>query len=387
MTRQTYTLELITPCFCTGADPAQAEIRAPSIRGQLRWWFRVLGGFKALTSMNVREQEHFIFGSAAGEEGRAGLLQLRVVSDARNLNSSPKDADAMNAEPFSDRGYLLFPLRSKVDRQTEQVIDDKSRGVIDTTGLQASAFPHFQVILQWRGSSSLKDDLAALMTVFGHFGSLGFRSRRAMGALRIKDGAIDLKAAIQRFCAPASVDVFAINAASQSSAISALAKWLRGWRQHGRTSDHTATPPPSAPPNPGFDFALRDHDEGLAGLGRGRPTIRPSGRAPLGANNESFKPALGLPIIQFFSSIGGPRRGATLDWNAAGTGGRFASPILLRPHFSGGQWRALIIFVNNRQWDYAQPVHLSSGAPRGTRKVLPDLYNAMKTDPRLTPFP
>ncbi|TAE90912.1 MAG: type III-B CRISPR module RAMP protein Cmr1 [Verrucomicrobia bacterium] len=39
-----YQLEIITPCFCAGADQGIAEIRAASIRGQLRWWFRVLGG-------------------------------------------------------------------------------------------------------------------------------------------------------------------------------------------------------------------------------------------------------------------------------------------------------------------------------------------------------
>ncbi len=41
---KTYNIELLTPCFCAGADQTKAEIRAPSIRGQLRWWFRALGG-------------------------------------------------------------------------------------------------------------------------------------------------------------------------------------------------------------------------------------------------------------------------------------------------------------------------------------------------------
>lgn len=70
MTRQTYTIELITPCFCAGADPAKAEIRAPSIRGQLRWWFRVLG--------NCAAEEAAVFGAAADDEGR-GSSSLRVA--------------------------------------------------------------------------------------------------------------------------------------------------------------------------------------------------------------------------------------------------------------------------------------------------------------------
>jgi len=73
MTRQTYTLELITPCFCAGADPAQAEIRAPSIRGQLRWWFRVLGGNAA--------DESAVFGCVAGDENSTSSRIRITVSD------------------------------------------------------------------------------------------------------------------------------------------------------------------------------------------------------------------------------------------------------------------------------------------------------------------
>ncbi|MCL2104631.1 MAG: type III-B CRISPR module RAMP protein Cmr1 [Kiritimatiellaeota bacterium] len=37
-------LSFITPTFLAGANQNTPEIRASSIRGQLRWWFRVLGG-------------------------------------------------------------------------------------------------------------------------------------------------------------------------------------------------------------------------------------------------------------------------------------------------------------------------------------------------------
>lgn len=36
-------IEILTPCFCAGADQRSAEIRTPSIRGQLRWWYHALG--------------------------------------------------------------------------------------------------------------------------------------------------------------------------------------------------------------------------------------------------------------------------------------------------------------------------------------------------------
>ena len=64
--------------------------------------------------------------------------------------------------------------------------------------------------------------------------------------------------------------------------------------------------------------------------------------------------------------------------------GRFASPVILRPHRAAdGTWRALIIFIDSKQWPVGQKVFLN-GSPRD---VSPDLYNAMKADPSLTQFP
>ena len=99
----TLALEIITPCFCGGAESDQAaEIRAASIRGQLRWWFRVLGGFESLVASmpDVRDQENLIFGSAAGEEGSGGKLTVRVR--AGKLEAARKDNAGLGYEQFSD---------------------------------------------------------------------------------------------------------------------------------------------------------------------------------------------------------------------------------------------------------------------------------------------
>lgn len=71
MKAATYTLELLTPCFCAGAEQSKAEIRASAIRGQLRWWFRTLGGNAA--------DERSIFGGVAGAASASSLI-VRVQS-------------------------------------------------------------------------------------------------------------------------------------------------------------------------------------------------------------------------------------------------------------------------------------------------------------------
>ncbi len=54
-----YRLTFITPLFSKGSYDDQPEIRPPSIRGQLHWWFRALGGTHA--------DEKAIFGGVHGD--------------------------------------------------------------------------------------------------------------------------------------------------------------------------------------------------------------------------------------------------------------------------------------------------------------------------------
>ncbi len=395
MKTEIFHLELITPCFCGGAEPdKQAEIRAPSIRGQLRWWFRTLGGFTSLAPMPVREQEALIFGSTAGDEGRAGRLVLRIVN-APQPSLVTKDDSEFKAPVGSDRGYLAFPLRSKRDRQTKAVTEYKGRALYDSEDRSGkpTPLPAFDLQVIWRGDRSLADDITALLVTFGNLGSLGFRSRRALGALAIKNSPISLSQALDRFSGgdqirrgikeilkrPGEHQPFRHQNAGDC--IVSLARWLKDWRSHGRSVDHATAARPNPPHNSGFDpYAKNDHDRGVhAGQSPGQPT------------DITYRPALGLPIIQFFSS-GKPQ----IDWNQKWDAekarrnrsykgeGRFASPVLLRPHRDAqGNWHALVIFVDAHQWPAGKRVFLN-GQPRA---VSLDLYQAMKNDPALRPFP
>ena len=58
-------LEFVTPSFLGSADQ-QAEWQAPSVRSQLRWWFRaVAGGTLEGNLERVRRLEAEVFGSIA----------------------------------------------------------------------------------------------------------------------------------------------------------------------------------------------------------------------------------------------------------------------------------------------------------------------------------
>jgi CRISPR-associated protein Cmr1 len=351
MIRLKHTFEIITPCFCGGAQPEkEAEIRPASIRGQLRWWFRVLGGFKSLApGMSLREQEHYLFGSAAGEEGAAGRIALRV--HAIDLKGGVYDGQELGHPNFSPSGFLTFPIQSR------------EQGGRKTTyaGRGAVLSGKFLLELIWRGEKDLKGSLEGLLGIFGNLGSLGFRSRRAMGALRIENPAAPLEKCFEAFSSPQSIVVKALPCSSAAHGISQLGGWLKRCRAHGRSGQNTPEMQ-----SPYFQFAKRDHDIGY-GI---------SGAA------DAFRPALGLPIIQRTAS-GTNHWEWEYDAQRHKPFGRFASPVILRPHKdANGKWHALVIFVDAKQWPAGKEVFFN-GLPRS---VSLDLYEAMKADRALVSF-
>jgi hypothetical protein len=290
-------------------------------------------------------------------------------------------------------GYALFPLRP-------MEVSDGGRGKIQES-------QDFTLQIDWRGESRLKDDINALLHIWGSLGGLGFRSRRGFGSLHLKNPSVALQEALSFFQSPNSICVKELHVAKVLSnwreTAEKLLEWYQSWRQHGQMHRRwdgnnkcwvsiTDRQKASNRSKPGFRWARRDHNEGLDVLHIGAPNPDPEN--PHGQPGITYRPALGLPIIQFFSSLDNdrgrlPRGRATVnwewDWNAAKhkAEGRFASPVLLRPHRdASGKWHALVIFVDAQKWPVNKKVYLN-GQPR---EVSLDLYEEMKRDQALKPF-
>jgi len=410
MKPESFTLRLITPCMSGGASAEEkSEIRAPSIRGQLRWWFRTLGGFRSLPGDRI-SQERIVFGSVTRETGVGSRLLLQV-----------DNCGAMKTEVLSGStppAYVLStPLREK---QRVALGEDQE----------------FTLRVGWRGSGYPRSDIAALISVMANIGALGFRSRRGFGALAPVFNQTTplppLFAALAKFPAAEAALILRELTVKQpirdwSECVGLLSNWLQGWRHHGqmdrawkwddrqaqrghwkRIAEEQKT---ANIEKEGFPYARRDHNEGLAALGHDRPTSNP--KTPLGDDNTVFRAALGLPIIQQYSSIADSRDAnkqaqkwkrevkwhpefdrdkAREDRDYKGEG-RFASPVLLRPHRDAqGKWHALVIFVDAHKWPDGKPVYLSGQERQVAMVTLPDgtrspaLYEDMKNDNALKPF-
>ncbi len=84
----TFTLETVTPLFLAGANQEEAELRAPSFRGVLRYWLRaLLGGLYGSNALEkIREQEEAVFGST--KHGSPVIIRLRQESLLKQENAT-----------------------------------------------------------------------------------------------------------------------------------------------------------------------------------------------------------------------------------------------------------------------------------------------------------
>lgn len=156
MIRRTYDIEFLTPCFCAGAEQTRAELRPASIRGQLRWWFRCLGGSPA--------EERAIFGGVHGNNPTASTLAIRIL---RQPQGGQRDWHSqIPQQGVAPRAYLLGFFCGRTGR-------------LNPSGaLPPGSVASIEVILKNPPSQRLEQTLR----VFFSIGALGFRATRAAGA-------------------------------------------------------------------------------------------------------------------------------------------------------------------------------------------------------------
>jgi len=171
----TVVLHTVTPLFLGGASPNEmAELRPPSIKGVLRFWYRALDrGFAT--------DEPAAFGGSGANEGQAPLLlhidHALVGNDPWNPEVAPqvKRYDHYNrdsgraGQPLNGIAYLGYTL----------ILGDNDRRAIRPDAkVHLVVTPHPR-----RAGVEAQRAWAAALWCLAHFGGLGSRSRRGFGSL------------------------------------------------------------------------------------------------------------------------------------------------------------------------------------------------------------
>jgi len=159
----TYTLELLTPCFCAGANQAQAEIRAPSIRGQLRWWFRALGG--------TPSDERAIFGGVSGTASGSTVI-IRVQNFQPGPVWNPPRVDPNSADSYV---WYFASASAEGSRWTQQA------AIAPRSTFNLIVFQQRNLV------PALQSQLNEALSCFLQLGSIGLRATRGLGSFTCRE--------------------------------------------------------------------------------------------------------------------------------------------------------------------------------------------------------
>ncbi len=162
------TFRVVTPMFVSGADQSRAELRLPSIKGVLRFWWRALAWGRFNGDLDkIRGEEAKLFGST--DTGQAAvLMKLETLDPLKDFIGEQR------ASEWSQNGwqnYVGYGLVDRKDRPTRQYIKpgfEFRLHMIAKTGEQLLAV-----------ESSLK--------ALGLLGGLGGRSRKGWGSLTLQN--------------------------------------------------------------------------------------------------------------------------------------------------------------------------------------------------------
>lgn len=162
----TFNCEVLTPMFLGGADGNVPEIRVPTIRGGMRYWYRALAGGKGeINPVKLLELEEKVFGSS--DKGSSVAIQLSGNSTPQTVKGEIYTKDDRGKPGATGTAYLWYSL---------------TLGSNEKVAIQTGE--KFRITLRGRDQQTLGDAVDSFK-LLAAFGGLGSRARRAAGSFRI----------------------------------------------------------------------------------------------------------------------------------------------------------------------------------------------------------
>lgn len=170
--------KVITPMFLAGADGQTPELRAPSIKGAMRFWWRAVNGHLGvesevkkedkktiLDSAGLRDQEISIFGGTGGKQGeRRSSFSIVVLPGDVQLGQE-------KLVPHKERKFTPRCILPESTFQVKLIIPEDYNVRTIVHGSEKEVFNRSKLI--------------ALFQLFVALGGIGRRVRRGMGSFVI----------------------------------------------------------------------------------------------------------------------------------------------------------------------------------------------------------
>ncbi len=187
------TYRVTTPMFCGGANQQAAELRLPSFKGVLRFWWRALAWSRLQGDLTaIKSEEDAIFGSADGGQARVSMR----LDTACRPETIPVDEiltiPSRKGKVGEGARYLGYGVMHAFDSRKR---GDKA-GQLTRACLRAP----FSFAVRMRGRNLNPAELRSLrhaLIALGVFGGMGAKSRKGYGSLVMESLRLDNQEAWQ----------------------------------------------------------------------------------------------------------------------------------------------------------------------------------------------
>lgn len=312
--------ELITPLYGGGVESTKVDekmpIRVSSIRGQLRFWWRLLAKYKWQIS-DLRKAETDLWGgmNQGEDDGKASKVLLKVTNSP---TVQKVKNNLISYENFPSLRYVLFPAYNETDESLKPHKLLKPEGI--TWDLDFAFTPMV--------SPEQKTQVIETLQWWANFGGLGFRSRKGLGAFYVsksQDFPQICETLTPEDVALASCHLVQKPATSNPlTALETAIRKLADFRQRAEVGRNRGTAPKPA------GRSRFPEPDALRRIQRRHH----SNHAPEHPAGNMFPRAVfGLPIL--FHFVGGGEPTDTMLQPSQGE--RLASPLILRPIYAGEQ--------------------------------------------------
>lgn len=353
----TYACKLVTPLYGGGVRAGEVDldlpIRASAIRGQLRFWWRLVrrAADPRISQTDLFQEECAVFGGIASSGPTASLVSVRIsdwdvpkCEPAHHYRPNPNRPGELKALPEVApwaSGYALFSAQGKRSDDKRTVAEQPKALALPELGFR------LVVRIDDRLSDAQRRDLDTALRWWASFGGLGARTRRGLGAVLIAD----LSPVAEAEVAAAKGQLRLLpQAASATEAWKRAVDLLRQFRQGVGVGRNEGT----EPNRPGRSrWPEADTLRALSGHALPEHKMRqvPGDYFP--------RAAFGLPIVFHFKdappkTVHSHNRPSfdpddhvlePADLSEDQRRDRLASPLILRPYWDGAHWRPAALLL------------------------------------------
>jgi CRISPR-associated protein Cmr1 len=170
-------LEVVTPIL-GGSHQTRAiddvdVIRAPSVRGHLRFWWRALYAAQYANADALYQRESALWGRAATDDGGRSAVEIRIsVERAGGTDNTEIRLYPGQGQQATPGAYALWPARAETRTNTP-------------TAPRRQPGTQFQLTLKVAGSATDEAEVRNALRAWILFGGYGGRTRRGLGSLKV----------------------------------------------------------------------------------------------------------------------------------------------------------------------------------------------------------